>query len=732
MTCLQYALDLAAVGFHVFPIIPNSKLPAIDDFPGLASRDPETIKKWWLDPVLGIEQPFNIGVSTTRFGEKHALLVVDVDNKGKKKGSDELIRLEIQGCEFPPTFTQTTPTGGKHLVYVCDEPVKQGANVFAEGLDVRSRGGYIVGCGSVVEGGTYRTEGIFDGIAPAPAWMVAQCGRPTERTAFPGAEVQGINQERAVSRAYFYLTTEAPLALEGAAGDQTTYVVACRVKDFGVSKELCLKLLLEHWNERCSPPWEPSELKDKVENAYRYGALAQGAAAPEAAFKPLEPVKEEQKLHPFQELNREFAFVVAGGGSHILWETTDQRDGYKLEHLAVQAFHQKLAARTLMMGDGKIRPVSELWMRSPDRRSYDGICFEPGRECSPRFYNLWRGFAVEPAEAGEAGSKEARESLDMFIDHARKNVCKGDEGLFRWLMAYFAHIVQKPWEKPLVAMVFRGGKGVGKNALIDRVGHLLGNHYLLTSNRRYLIGNFNGHLENCLLFALDEAFWSGDKQAEGTLKDLITGKAHVIEHKGKEPYTVENCTRVCIIGNEEWLVPASQDERRFAVFDVGDGRKQDRSYFQRMREGMESGGYRLLLRFLLNFDISGIDINDAPRTSALLDQKVSSLDPFHQWWLDCLHEGKLIGSDFGGAWQKEVDKERFRSAFRRYVRERNIRSRIPEDRGIGRYLKSCLPSIDGSGKRREGDELINTYRVPTLEQARKEWEKYIGHTVAWE
>src|SRR5690606_13114237 len=147
----------------------------------------------------------------------------------------------------------------------------------------------------------------------------------------------------------------------------------------------------------------------------------------------------------------------------------------------------------------------------------------------------------------------------------------------------------------------RGGKGTGKNALVDRVGYLLGNHYLLTSNRRYLVGNFNGHLEHCLLFALDEAFWSGDKQAEGQLKDLITGSHHVIEHKGKEPYSVENCTRIVIIGNEEWLVPSSHDERRFAVFHVGDGRKQDRAFFQAMREGMERGGYRLLLRYLLDY-----------------------------------------------------------------------------------------------------------------------------------
>jgi hypothetical protein len=746
MSFLESALKLAGEGFHVFPLVPGSKLPAIDDFPERATRDPSQIHRWWTDPVMGLEQPYNIGISTSRYGgpvnrngDCEALVVVDIDNKGEKHGDQTIFALELEGKEFPETYTVETPSGGRHLYYRVEHPLRQGTDVLGSGVDVRSRGGLVVGQGSEVQQGLYVDNG--NPVVPAPAWLVVELQDTVQRDARTAPEA--IDPRHAESRAVHYLTVDAPPALAGQGGDQTTFRVAARVKDIGVGESVAVTLMAEHWNPRCEPPWDINELRQKVANAYRYGALPVGASSPEADFSPLPPLDEEQDddddaapassdTHPFEQLNEEYAFVLAGGGSHILWETKDHRGFFKLEHLTTDAFHKKLAARTMTLGDGKTRPLSTLWMRSPIRRSYDGICFMPGLQAPPRFYNLWRGFTVLPFADGDDLPRDASESLEMFLDHARTNVCHGDEVLFRWLMGYFAHLVQQPWDKPLVALVFRGSKGVGKNALVDRVGHLLGNHYLLTSNRRYLVGNFNGHLENCLLFALDEAFWSGDKQAEGTLKDLITGKTHVVEHKGKEPYAVENCTRVVIIGNEDWLVPASQDERRFAVFNVGEGRKQDRAFFRTMREGMERGGYRLLLRYLLDFDLSGIEVNDAPRTSALLDQKVSSLDPFYQWWLECLSDGRLAYSELGGRWPTEIDKDQFRSAFRRYVKERQIRSRIPDDRTIGKLLSDCLPSVDGKHKRKDGEDYVYVYRMPPLPEARAAWEKYIGHAVKWE
>jgi hypothetical protein len=721
---LEHALRLAAAGFHIFPLKPDAKTPAHKGWQDEATTDHIQIRAWFE------HGDFNIGVYAGKFGDgSAALLVLDVDNKGGKRGSDEIIRLELEGMDLPTCRETLTPTGGRHLFFKVPEPVRQGADVVARGLDVRSRGGYVVGPGSVTKDGEYVE---VDGDLPlAPAWLVESCGRGRQKrergyTAKPAR----VDAGRAFQRAVAYLENEAPTE-----DDPDAYKVACRVKDFGVDEATAVHLMQTHWDPRCMPPRSDNTV-DPVHNAYRYGLDAPGVAAPEADFEPVaendalfaaDPAATD-KLHPYDKLNREYAFCLAGGGAHILWETTDADTRFKLEHLSMSAFHDAYASWTIQIGD-KNKPVTREWMKDPRRRSYDGVVFRPEMKVDTRFYNLWRGFAYEPWPVDKPVTKQAQASVDMFLEHALLNICRGEQKLCDWLIGYFAHLIQKPWEKPLVALVFKGSKGTGKNALIERVGALLGGHFLVTSNRRYLIGNFNGHLENCLLFTLDEAFWSGDKQAEGTLKDMITGKSHVIEHKGKEPYQVDNRTRVAIIGNEEWIVPASHDERRFAVFDVGEGRKQDRVFFQQMREWMEAGGYALLLRHLQGVDLAGFDANAAPVTAALLAQKHASLGPVHDWWLACLDDGRFVAADFEGGWGQPVECERLRAAFRRWAtKDRNIRGRLPTDIEVGKALSQA--GVERSRPRVNGVPTYH-YDVPDLDGCRAAWAKFIGHDMEW-
>jgi len=422
-------------------------------------------------------------------------------------------------------------------------------------------------------------------------------------------------------------------------------------------------------------------------------------------------------------MNAKYAYVIAGGGAHILHETTNQEGKFDLQHLAVGAFHG-FHANQLIQTDGKrAEPISEMWLRWSKRRTYEGLVFEPSGCDDPRFYNMWRGFSCEPAETGDHWA------VDLWKEHALQNVCDGNKQHCHWLISWFAHIIQHPEEKPLVALVLRGAKGTGKNALVERVGELLGSQFFMTANRRYLTSNFTGHLEKCLMFGLDEAFWSGDKQAEGIVKDLVTGSRHVIEHKGKEPYTVRNLTRVVIIGNENWVVPATHDERRWAVFNVGAGRCQDRDFFRRMREGLEQGGNRHLLRFLMDYPLA--DINAAPATKGLQQQKLESLEPFDQWWFECLSSGGIVGSDFTTSWPAEIPINKLQSAYQKHLRDRNIRTRAMTGNAQGAALKKMMPSI---GRTRFRVEKVLTYHyvIPELDVARQAWDTYIGSPTEWE
>lgn len=732
MSFLASALELAAKGFHVFPLNPKSKVPLIEDFPNMASRDPEQIKKWWVDPVLKMEQPYNIGISTTKFGENEALIVVDVDNKGVKNGDEEIVNLEIGGKIFPPTYTQFTPTGGRHLLYKSREARKQGSNVLGAGLDIRSRGGYVVGCGSQIEESYYTANNCS--LSEVPQWIFDKCGeiKEKEEKKINENQTEIINEDFAKDRVVHYLVNEAPLAVEGSGGDQTTYKVAAKVKDFGVSEEVAFDLMWEHWNPRCQPPWNYNSIADKIKNAFRYGNLAAGTLAPETQFEPIHEPTEEEKNY-LQNMNKEFALIYIEGSHFILHETLDEKGKKKRNYLSEMTFKRKFSPYTVQQGKGRPLSRAEIWLDWKGRREYKGLCFAPERDPKNGYFNTWTGFTVESTEYKKA-SPDARRGFDMFIEHARHNVCRNDTDLFNWLIGYFAHMIQKPYERPLTTLVFRGRKGTGKNALVDRIGKLLGsNHYLVAHDGRYLTSNFNGHLDACLCLVLDEAFWSGDKAAEGKLKGLTTAPEILIERKGKEPYAVDNLVRLVVIGNEDWLVPASNDERRYAVFDIGEGRKQDQEFFETVRILMDDkGGNQILLNYLKTFDLSKTNVNKAPNTSALLDQKTASLDPFYQWWLDCLSDGRIIGADFQQSWPEQIDKETFRNGFRRYMKERQIRSRIPEDRAVGKLLKNCLPKIVTDKKRREGEHLVNVYYIPSLNEARKSWETFIGHPVTWE
>jgi Bifunctional DNA primase/polymerase, N-terminal/Primase C terminal 1 (PriCT-1) len=128
------ALALATNGFEVFPVTPGGKAPPLVKFTQQASGDPVEIAAWWRKHPMA-----NIGV---RPGG--GTLILDADSKAALRFVDRL--------ELPETTTVATPRGGRHLYFKGSAPTKAGVR---PGLDVRGRGGYAVGPGSVVKGQRY-------------------------------------------------------------------------------------------------------------------------------------------------------------------------------------------------------------------------------------------------------------------------------------------------------------------------------------------------------------------------------------------------------------------------------------------------------------------------------------------------------------------------------------------------------------------------------------------------
>jgi len=426
------------------------------------------------------------------------------------------------------------------------------------------------------------------------------------------------------------------------------------------------------------------------------------------------------------ELNSNHAFVRVGGKVGIL--TIPQADnlGGNLEILSPTAFKDWYQNRNINIGKkiGKevYQQIGLWWLQHPKRRQYKGIVFEPGQK-TPGYYNLWRDFSVKPKKG----------DCSKFLEHIRVNVAQGDEEYFNYIIGWFADIFQNPASKCGTSLVIRGKQGTGKTKIGEVIGSLLGPHYLITSSSRYVTGQFNSHLSSCILLHADEAFWAGDKAAEGKIKDLITGDSHLIEYKGREPFPVKNYMRLFITGNPEWVVHAGMEERRFAVFKMGEENIKNNEYFAAIDEEMDNGGREALLYKLLKFELSKVNLRKIPNTSELFNQKLNSLNSLESWSLTIFEEGVLPGyADVANECPTFVMCEDYVKHSKNVgIHHRKIQTEV------GIFLNKTFPNIrkikgEYTDHKNQTSSKVNFYSFPPLKECRKAFEKLIGAELPWD
>ncbi|MGO7673854.1 DUF5906 domain-containing protein [Rhizobium ruizarguesonis] len=375
--------------------------------------------------------------------------------------------------------------------------------------------------------------------------------------------------------------------------------------------------------------------------------------------------------------------------------------------------------------DSTTEPVSKQWMRSKHRRSYpNGIVFAPNRDVEGA-YNHWQGFSVEPDDS---------KSCALFMDHLLRIFCNGNEDHFWYLIGWLAHMVQKPEEKPGVAVIAIGKKGAGKDAVADYVGSLFRNHYITIGNQDQMTGKFNAHQERCLLLSVQEGFWAGDKKAEGQLKYLITSNNVMIEPKGMNAFPIKSVLRLFISSNERWVVPATQDERRFFVLNVSSARCNDHKYFDALRHEMNNGGREALLHYLLTYDISNFQVRAVPDTTGLAEQKVEGLKNLDRFWFQALESGSIDGQGSQrDVWPQEpieVEKSGFRDSYSRWLRNRRYDGVELSEIAITKRLKTLLPPL-ATRRLRSSDRAGHFYVFPELDSCRTEFDHWIGAEIDW-
>jgi hypothetical protein len=430
-----------------------------------------------------------------------------------------------------------------------------------------------------------------------------------------------------------------------------------------------------------------------------------------------------------EKINAEYALVLRGSKALIINDRRDIAPGEDIRFLTLDAFHAWFSnRRTRILPRGREQIVSwaTAWLRDPARRQYAGVEFFPNPDDAagtPHYLNLWRGFSVEPSSQG---------TYKTFRDHVFNNICNSDPELFQFVFGWCAQVIQHPREKPGTAIVLRGQMGAGKSKLGEVIGSLMPSHYRQVDEARYITGNFNQHMAACLILQADEAVWAGDKAAEGRLKGLITSETQMIESKNIDAVPMKNYVRILMTSNEDWVVPAGKDERRFCVLDVHPRCAQNHEYFSEMDEELNNGGRSRLLFDLQNFDLSKVNLRKIPKTNALLEQKLRSLDPTEGYWYGRLRDAAPLSEQ--SEWQTRVVTNDLYQDFIKSAIQVGI-SRRRTSAEFGQKMKKLVPdlrkvrpllSAENGGKKR-----IWCYELPSLSNCRDSFETLLGQAISW-
>ncbi len=242
---LEAALAYAAFGWHVFPVVPGGKRPAVPNGFHAASCEASQITAWW-----AANPHANIGIATDPSG----LTVYDVDVAGGKPGATSHAQI---APHLTPTLCARTRSGGYHHYYLAPagpplrrigiRPDGVTAPVGKTGLDLIAKG-YVLAPPSVVAGpdeqGTYEWVNATADIAPLPDILRDAALRADARAPITETDIIGEGER-----------------------NSTLFKIACRMRNAGLSVAEVADALRTINDHRVRPPLPDSELEQIAQSA---------------------------------------------------------------------------------------------------------------------------------------------------------------------------------------------------------------------------------------------------------------------------------------------------------------------------------------------------------------------------------------------------------------------------------------------------------------------------------
>jgi hypothetical protein len=272
----------------------------------------------------------------------------------------------------------------------------------------------------------------------------------------------------------------------------------------------------------------------------------------------------------------------------------------------------------------------EMWLTSTNRRTIKHISYTPYLKHPPTedegLWNTFRGFMhkYDPLFVVDMSL------INDWLDLIKHTWCCDDEIIYRYVISWFSHKLQKPEKKIGVSIVCKSIlQGVGKNTLFEMlINHVMGKKYgvEVTDNER-LFNHFNAEFEHSLLVLCDEIGGMGSmfKRAD-EFKSIITRNVFNVEKKGVDVIKCPDRNDYLLFSNNDWIVKCEASDRRHLCLELCNDRKGDHVYWNKMYGQMNDKVGLHLFHYLANYDISSYNPRNIPMTEWKRELKEKSMD----------------------------------------------------------------------------------------------------------
>lgn len=336
----------------------------------------------------------------------------------------------------------------------------------------------------------------------------------------------------------------------------------------------------------------------------------------------------QNELQILKQLNEQFAHVIISGKNLVVSSSYDNCNNKTFALETLNEFEKRFLHKKAIV---KMN-VGKAWLCWIGKRFYPhGIVFAPGSQnVLVTQMNSFVGYSKTPRPG----------DVSFFLKHVKEVICSNNEVHTKYVLQFFAHLLQKPHEKPTVAIVQKSIEGTGKSSLIKMFSAILGQYAIATNGIDLFTQRFNSILENKLLIFVDEAYMRGQKESQ-KLKALISENAVNIERKTIDSYPINSFARYIFATNNDHVLNAGSRERRYLVLEPSTKYAQNQQYFSEYQRFCDENS-ECVMHYLLELDISDFNPRVAPFSESLLDEKIVSLTPALSFFYEALLNEFLV------------------------------------------------------------------------------------------